>query len=154
MGLLDRLRKGQRPATAAPRITAPPDFAYSGRITATLGGEVALEVVGESYRQDALWRLVGGRRSQPVRQEIVAVLVPEDNPHDANAVSVLIDDQLVGYLARAEAARYRPGVEALIGKIGIVALSGLILGGGQRPDGLGKLGVVLRHDPSDFGLQG
>ncbi len=133
-------------------VTPPPDFRYSGRTAATLGGEVPLDVVGESYRQDTLWRLVGGRRPEPVRQEVVAVLLPEDNEHDANAVSVLIDDQLVGYLSRGDAARYRPGVETLIERIGAVALRGVILGSGQQPDGLGRLGVVLRHDPADFGV--
>ena len=133
-------------------VTPPPDYRYSGRREATLGGGVPLDVVGESYRQGALWRLVGGRRPQPVRQEIVAVLLPEDNEHDANAIAVLIDDQLVGYLARADAARYRPGVEALIERVGVVALTGVILGSGQQPDGLGMLGVVLRHEPADFGV--
>jgi hypothetical protein len=137
---------------AMPAVTPPPDFRYSGRLAATLGGDVPLHVVGESYRQDTLWRLAGGRRPEPVRQEIVAVLLPEDNEHDANAVAVLIDDQLVGYLARADAARYRPGVEALIDRLGVVALPGVILGSGQQPDGLGLLGVVLRHDPVDFGI--
>jgi len=135
-----------------PRITPPPDFRYSGRTEATLGGEVELDVVGESFRQDALWRLVGGRRAQPVRQPVVAVLEPEDNEYDENAVAVLIDDQHVGYLSRANAARYRPGVEALRERVGTVALHGVIVGGGEGPQGLGLLGVVLRHDPADFGL--
>jgi hypothetical protein len=134
-------------------VTPPPDYEYSGRTAATLGGEVPLDVVGESYRQGTLWRLVGGRRPEPVRQEIVAVLQPEDNEHDPNAVAVLIDGQLVGYLARGDAARYRPGVEELIGRIGVVALPGVILGAGQQPDGLGLLGVVLRHEPADFGIR-
>lgn len=135
-----------------PRITPPPDFRYSGRTDATLGGEVELDVVGESFRQDALWRLVGGRRAVPVRQPVVAVLAPEDNEYDENAVAVLIDDQPVGYLSRANAARYRPGVEALRRRLGTVALHGVILGGGEGPRGLGRLGVVLRHDPADFGV--
>lgn len=136
-----------------PAVTPPPDFTYSGRTPATLGGDVPLDVVGESYRQATLWRLVGGRRPEPVRQEVVAVLRPEDNEHDANAVAVLIDDQLVGYLSRGDAARYRPGVEALVERVGVVAVPGAILGSGQQPEGLGMLGVVLRHDPGDFGIR-
>jgi hypothetical protein len=133
-----------------PSVTPPPDYRYSGRTTATLGGDTPLDVVGESYRQDVLWRLLGGRRPQPVREEIVAVLLPEDNEHDTNAVAVLIDDRIVGYLRRADAARYRPGIEALVERLGVVALPGVILGSGQQPEGLGMLGVVLRHDPADF----
>ena len=61
----------------------------------------------------------GGRApAGPVRQEVVAVLLPEDNEHNANAVSVLIDDRSSGYLCSGDAARYRPGVETLIEKIG------------------------------------
>jgi len=152
MGLFDRLFRPRPPRTDEPRITAPPDFRYSGRVAATLAGDVTLDVVGESFRQDTLWRLVGGRRPAPVREAIVATLVPEDNEYDENAVSVLIDGQPVGYLSRANAARYRKGVEALIRQHGLVALRGVILGGGQRPDGLGPLGVVLEHDPADFGV--
>ena len=33
-----------------------------------------------------------------------------------------------------------------------VALNGVIVGGGIREDGPGRLGVFLRHDPADFGL--
>jgi hypothetical protein len=135
-----------------PRITPPPDFSYSGRTEPTLGGATALAVVGESYRQGTLWRLVGGRRAQPVRREIVAILQPVENEHDANAVAVLIDDQLGGYLSRPDAARYRSAVEALIRRDGRVGLAGAILGAGQQSDGLGRLGVVLRHEPADFGL--
>ena len=34
-----------------------------------------------------------------------------------------------------------------------VALPGVIAGGGMRADGPGMLGVFLRHDPVDFGVQ-
>jgi hypothetical protein len=157
VGLLDRIlgRQAIPPqgdAREGPRITAPPDYRYSGHLAPTLGGDVRLDVVGESYRQDTLWRLIGGRRAEPVRLAIVAVLEPEENEYDANAVRVLVDDRLVGYLSRANAARYRPGVEALVARDGLVALAGVITGGGQRPDGLGRLGVILEHDPADFGV--
>jgi hypothetical protein len=37
-------------------------------------GDERLEVVGESHYQDALWRIVGGHRRDPVRYENEAVL--------------------------------------------------------------------------------
>jgi hypothetical protein len=121
------------------------------------GGHEDLEVVGELRRQDALWRIVGGRQRPElrVRMDIYAVLVPEiGNPYDANAVSVWIEGMQVGYLSRENAVRYRPGLLALQRKHGQpIALPGVIAGGGIRDDGPGKLGVFLNHDPEDFGLQ-
>jgi hypothetical protein len=119
-------------------------------------GRAGLEVVGESNYQDELWPMVGGRGNPEdrVRVDIVAVLVAEtDNPFDSNAVSVWVNGLKVGYLSRADAERYRPGLIALESRYGRpVALRGIIAGGGMRADGQGRLGVFLRHDPSDFGL--
>jgi hypothetical protein len=118
-------------------------------------GSVALEVVGESHRQDALWGIVGGRSTEHVRQEVVAVLIPETtNEYDPNAISVWVNGLQVGFLSRENAARYRPGLVALWQQHGKpVALQGTIVGGGRRPDGdIGYLGVFLDHDPADFGL--
>ena len=70
---------------------APTDIVYEG--------SEPLEVVGESYRQDDLWKLVGGRRRADdwIRHAAVAVLVAElDNAYDANAVAVWIQGCHVG----------------------------------------------------------
>lgn len=120
-----------------------------------LGGREDLQVVGESHYQDNLWRIVGGwRGDERVRFPVKAVLVPEpDNTYDPNAVSVWIDGLKVGYLSRADAERYQPGLLALEGRHGTrIGLSGTIVGGGWRTDGPGLLGVFLLHDPADFGL--
>jgi hypothetical protein len=107
--------------------------------------------------QDNLWRIVGGRHSPDgrVREEVYAVLAAEpDNPYDANAVAVWIQDLKVGYLSREDARRYRPGPLALEQQHGRpIALAGVIAGGGMRADGPGRLGVFLEHDPADFGLR-
>jgi hypothetical protein len=144
--LLDRLfRKAPAPAAVATSV-----------VDASLyGGDETLEVVGESHYQDALWRIVGGRCSERVRYPIAAVLMPEpDNPYDRNAIQVMIGGELVGYLCRVDAAAYRPGLLRLMESSlnGLVALEGVICGGGPRPDGIGMLGVFLDHDPADFGL--
>lgn len=125
------------------------------RIAPTLlGGSETLEVVGESHRQEALWWIVGGWRSDRVRHDICAVLEPEPtNVHDSNAVMVLVEDQLAGYLSRHDAALYGPGLLRLIARTNTpVGLYGVIVGGGQRDDGPGFLGVFLDHDPADFGV--
>jgi len=125
MGLLDRLR-GRRGASASAQAEPPAVSA------ALLGGQDDLEVVGELAYQDALWRLCGGTIGDRIRCDIVAVLVPEPtNPHDANAVSVQIDGQTVGYLSRATAQEYLPGLKHVMsGRGGYVALRGVIVGGG------------------------
>lgn len=135
-------RRGHRP-TGPERL---------GELTVTLcEGTMPLDVVGESYRQDNLWRLVGGFTTEYVRAPCIAVLSPENNPHDPNAVAVHISGLLVGYLPRETAARYRPGLVRLMQKHGQpIALNGQILGGGPRDDGIGRLGVFLEHDPADF----
>lgn len=115
-------------------------------------GSTSLAVVGESYRQDNLWRLVGGFRTEYVREPCIAMLIPEtDNQYDPNAIAVHISGLMVGYLARATASAYRAGLEALMEKHGhLIALNGQIIGGGPRDDGIGQLGVWLEHDPEDF----
>jgi hypothetical protein len=118
-------------------------------------GHEPLEVVGESHYQEALWRIVGGRTSDPVRYETVARLLPDPgNAYDPNAVEVRIDGALVGYLSRQDAVAYRPGLLRLVERSvnRLVALRGVVVGGGPRRDGIGYLGVFLDHDPADFGL--
>jgi len=119
-------------------------------------GDETLEVVGESNYQEALWKIVGARRGDRVRYDVAAVLLPEpDNRFDTNAIKVLIDGNLVGYLSRQDAVAYRPGLLALMDESAnrLVALDATIVGGGQRPDGSGFLGVFLDHDPADFGIK-
>lgn len=116
-------------------------------------GEDTLEVVGESSYQDNLWQLVGGRTEQQVHQDCIAVLLRQDeNPHDPNAIAVQVHGLTVGHLAVETAARYRRGLERLMRKYGqLIALEGVIASGGHDEDGVARLGVVLTHDPSDFG---
>jgi hypothetical protein len=123
---------------------------------ALMGGAEDLEVVGESFHQDNLWRLVGARpRHEHVRQDIYAVLVAEeDNPYDPDAVAVWIEGLMVGHLSREDARRYRRGLLAQQRAQGKpIALAGVIAGGGMRDDGPGMLGVFLRFDPEDFGIR-
>ena len=69
---------------------------------ALLDGNDDLEVVGESYYQENLWRLVGPRwPDERVRHHVYAVLIAEDdNPYDANAVAVWVQGLKVGHLSR------------------------------------------------------
>ena len=54
------------------------------------------EAVGESHYQDALERIVGGRRNEAVYFRAIAVLSSEpDNPHDPHAIVVRINGEPV-----------------------------------------------------------
>lgn len=149
MGFLDRV------LNRTPRPDGPGHQAEPVRAAVVLQGSETLEVVGESYRQDDLWQLVGGFSADRVRCAATAVLVPEpENPRDRNAIKVLIDGRHVGYLSREDAVLYLPGLLHLMASHAApIALAGQIVGGGQRDDGLGMLGVFLDHDPADFGLR-
>lgn len=146
MGLLDRLLG--RPTI--PASSGVPQLV----ILDVLGGREMLEVVGESFHQEDLWRLAGGFTRQRVRCDCVATLVPEPhNPHDGNAIKVMIESCQVGHLAREDARVYLPGLHRLLEARPAVSLRGQIVGGGQAEGRLGMLGVFLDHDPVDFGLR-
>src|SRR5262245_47496349 len=83
----------------------------------------------EGARQDALWALCGGSLGQQIRCAVVAVLLPEpDNPHDPNAIAVLIEGRHVGYLPREIAAAYVAPLGGLMAACGAhVALRGVIV---------------------------
>src|SRR5215470_5899682 len=54
-------------------------------------GDETLDVVGESHHQEDLWAIVGGRRNDRVREDVVAILLPEvNNAYDENAISVWV----------------------------------------------------------------
>jgi hypothetical protein len=149
MGLFRRRHSNSQPVQA-PSPVARPDAQPGSLQVAVLGGEEDLRVVGTSFHQENLRQLVGKNLGgKPVRAAVTALLVAEDaNPHDRNAVAVWIDGLQVGHLAREDATRYRPGLLALQqSRQRPVALRGSITSGGPE-----RLGVLLHHDPTDFGL--
>jgi tetratricopeptide (TPR) repeat protein len=156
VGILQRIFSKQRTDVSASSLPPERDSVPSGPPLDVVlyGGGHDLEVVGESFYQDALWRVVGARTSERVRREIEAVLLAEtDNPYDESAISVWINGMKVGHLSRDDAAAYRPGLLTLQAREGkSIALRGVIVGGGVRLDGPGFLGVWMSHDPADFGI--
>ncbi len=94
----------------------PPSYSPITLTTTPLCDDGRLGVVGESFYQEALQIVAGGRSfgtSFDDHLPVTAVLVPEpENPYDANAVRVDVlagDKSLkVGYLARENAERYQP----------------------------------------------
>ena len=105
-------------------------------------------MVGESYRQANLWKIVGREPcNDRIQHRCHAVLVAEtDNEYDANAISVWVEGLQVGFLSREDAADYRSGLVRLT-ENGVVSLAATIVGGGHG--GAPLLGIFLDHDPTD-----
>jgi hypothetical protein len=74
------------------------------------------EVAGESNYASAIRKALGNHTGRDwVEVTTVAQLVPEpNNRHDPNAVQVLINGDVVGYLPREDAARYAPVLSGLV----------------------------------------
>lgn len=116
-------------------------------------GTFAVEVVGVSRRQDVLAAIVDrhGRSGRTVT--INAYLVLENsNPHDANAVRVEIDDALIGYLSRENAARYRADLAAAGTPDATLQCNARIVGGFETANGeRASFGVRLDLPPMEAG---
>lgn len=98
------------------------------------------EVVGEASYQSALETICGGRRFYSAEHQCQALLLPEpNNPHDPNAVQVIVDRKVVGYLARAHAVEYHH-------HIGMKASSceAKIVGGWDDGETVGHFGIKLK----------
>jgi hypothetical protein len=114
----------------------------------TLAGEFddEQEVVGESFRQEALRALSGGSTTEGVVNRVVtAEMIREpENAHDPNAVRVEVGGMHVGYLPREDAAGYHM-LLAEFKAAGIPATCRARLTGGwyRGPDDSGFIGVVL-----------
>lgn len=114
-------------------------------------GTFAIDVVGVARRQAALTTLVErqGRSGRTVTVE--ALLVLEDsNPHDANAVRVEIEGELVGYLSRENAPRYRADLAAAGQPRASVRCKARIVGGFETASGeRAHFGVRLDLPPME-----
>ena len=107
-------------------------------------GRYGIDVVGESNYQEALEAAAGGRKSRGVNKTVTAELAPEDdNPYDSNAVAVLIDGAKIGYLARADARRFREEAGIQLESARRILCRGRIRGGWQRGRDRGHFGVTL-----------
>ena len=93
-------------------LSAPGEEPRPGLIWLRGGGRFGLSAVGESNYQPALEEIAGGKTPRGVDKIVDAELVLEDdNPHDPQAVAVLVQRRKVGYLSRADARRFRGELE-------------------------------------------
>lgn len=153
MKLFDVFKPRGLPPTSR-HSDGPPQWMRDGLRVTMIHGQDDLEVVGESFYQEHLWTVVGGRTGDYIRQEVVATLVAEDgNPYDRNAISVWIGGGKVGYLSRNDAAAHRDGLLRLQSRHRMaIALSGVVVGGGADYGRSGLLGVFCNYDRTMFGL--
>jgi hypothetical protein len=111
-------------------------------------GEYEFDVVGESYYQEALSRICGGKCEDGHELEVDATLVHEDeNPFDDMAIAVMIEGEKVAHLGRDEARTFRRILadKGLTGRA--VVVPAMIVGGWlrERRDG--------RIDEGSFGVK-
>jgi hypothetical protein len=115
-----------------------------------------LDVVGESYRQEALGRVAGPKQHDGVRRRVgVALRCEPDNPHDCNAVRVEVMGQHVGYIGRDQAEMLGPAMQSKCR--GAVEAVGVIVGGWDRGgDDTGSYGIrvwLTEQDVTRLGVR-
>ena len=102
-----------------------------------------VRVVGVSHYQDALTEIAGRPGPEGVRHPVAAVLEPEPaNPHDPNAIRVLVAGRPAGYLSRDDALRYGSAVRLLRDHDHVLVCDALIVGRGPGA-GTQNLGLFL-----------
>lgn len=112
-------------------------------------GEHDFDIVGEASYQAALEAIAGGRNTEGAEHYCEALLLPDpDNPHDRNAVRVLIEGRTVGYLSRDMAPQYRDAMRRLGCRHGQGVCDAMVIGGwkGRGRRGDGHFGVKLDID--------
>jgi hypothetical protein len=113
-----------------------------------LPGGKTVQVVGESYYQDALDAICGGKCEEGYQLMCQAELRPEpDNEYDKRAVGVYVDGRKVGHLSREEARRCQSALLALCSQGRRPMCDALITGGWFRgPGDEGHYGIRLDLD--------
>ena len=108
-------------------------------------GSFELEIVGESFYQDALDNITGGKTEDGYEMEVEAMLnYDDDNPYDNKAIAVSIEGEKVGHLSRKLARQFRERMEETGCPGASAVCKALIVGGWDRGNGdRGDFGVKL-----------
>ncbi len=114
-------------------------------------GTFAVDVVGVSRRQSVLAAIVDRQSRRGRTVTLDAVLILEDsNPRDANAVRIEIEGELIGYLSRDNARRYRADLAAAGQPRVTVCCKARIVGGFETESGeRAHFGVRLDLPPME-----
>lgn len=102
-------------------------------------GTYWLGVVGESYYHAHLVQLSRRiKEESPGRRYTTATLVFDDtNPHDANAIRVMIGGGQVGHLSRADAVEYRTQMKPVGKPWPEISCNAVIVGGTAGKENFG-----------------
>lgn len=108
-------------------------------------GRARFAIVGEASYQEALDTICGGRCEDGHEFATTASLRREpNNPHDPNAIAVVIDGKKVGYIPRAKAIKAASIMDADRKRCEAATCPALIVGGWIDEDGdHGHYGVRL-----------
>lgn len=106
-------------------------------------GTYSFNIVGESYYQEALDEIAGGKKQDESHDlEVLATLGTQNsNPHDSMAVVVTIGGKCVGYLSREHARWLRGQFNSADTVLWVVKAK--IVGGWFNETGEGHYGVRL-----------
>lgn len=109
-------------------------------------GNYRVDVAGESFYEESFIALCGERTIEGVRIEVRTKLILEDNnPHDKQAVKVMVQGHQVGHLSRVDARAFRRRVRyGSLSEHEVFECAGLICGGWDHgPGDIGNFGVRL-----------
>ncbi len=91
-----------------------------------------IEIIGASDCQEYLGFLSRSYSKRGCDSELIAKLHYENgNPHDSNAIRVVVSGKAVGYLSHEDSRRYRARIEQA-GVDGIIVSCKAIIVGGKR----------------------
>lgn len=117
-----------------------------------LGGGRVVQVVGESFYQDTLERIAGGRFEESTRMRVTAVLYPEpDHPFDSSAVGVYVNGEKVGHLSREDAVLFQPQLLTLLEGAKVATCDAQLKGGWSRAESRGSFGIDV-YLPDESGV--
>jgi hypothetical protein len=104
-----------------------------------------VEVRGEASFQTELSRIVGGKTALGHSHPVVAVLFPDDdNKYDPNAIEVVVNEKLVGYIPKELCVKFRELAATAQQRGSFLASQAVIVGGWNRGDGdEGYFGIYL-----------
>lgn len=116
------------------------------RLRSVGDGAYDYDIVGESFYQMHLALVCGGKTEDGHEHYTTATLIPQDdNPHDENAVAIMLESAVVGHLARREAVAYRRMLAQVGAANAHAECDAVIVGGWSRRGGAdtGYFGVKL-----------
>ena len=111
-------------------------------------GTFPTQIHGESHYPEGISAALAGRK--PWEEECVfrAVLVPEDNPHDRNAIAIYhVGGGQVGHLTRDCARRWRPAIDRFHTVSGLLPVCTATAGCGYEG---GPVGIWLDIELKDI----